>query len=86
MPRFLRVYGTSLLKTLWENEKLLVKSNFSLSHSVFYPFLESSTIFIKFKIVACKVFELGRVKNLSFGKGLKIFHFTVSVLDQKEVC
>ena len=26
------------LKTLWEREKLLVTSNFSLSHSVFYLF------------------------------------------------
>ena len=29
---------TSLLKTLWEEEKLLVTSNFSFSHSVFYQF------------------------------------------------
>ena len=34
-PWFLHVY---LLKTLWEKEKLLVMSNFSFSHSVFYPF------------------------------------------------
>ena len=34
-PWFLRVCSTSLLKTLWENEKLLVTSNFSFSHSVF---------------------------------------------------
>ena len=26
------------LKTLWEKEKLLVTSNFSFSHSVFYLF------------------------------------------------
>ena len=37
-PWFLRVCCTSLLKTLWEKEKLLVTSNFSFSHSVFYPF------------------------------------------------
>ena len=29
-------WETSLLKTLWEKEKLLVTSNFSFSHSVFY--------------------------------------------------
>ena len=34
-PLFLRVCSTSLLKTLWEKEKLLVTSNFSFSHSVF---------------------------------------------------
>ena len=49
-PWFLRVCSTSLLKTLWEKEKLLVTSNFSFSHSVFYPFGEPSAIFIKFKI------------------------------------
>ena len=32
------VWETSLLKTIWEKEKLLVTSNFSFSHSVFYPF------------------------------------------------
>ena len=35
---FLRVCSTSLLKTLGEKEKLLVTSNISFSHSVFYPF------------------------------------------------
>ena len=35
---FWRPWETSLLKTLWEKEKLLVKSNFSFSHSVFYLF------------------------------------------------
>ena len=67
----LSVYCTSLLKTLWEKEKLLVTSNFSFSHSVFYPFEELSTIFIKFEIVVCKFFQFGSVWNLSFGKGVK---------------
>ena len=35
---FWHPWKTSLLKTLWEKEKLLVMSNFSFSHSVFYPF------------------------------------------------
>ena len=35
---FLRVCSTGLLKTLWEKEKLLVTSNFSFSHSVFFTF------------------------------------------------
>ena len=34
---FWHPWETSLLKTLWEKEKLLVTSNFSFSHSVFYP-------------------------------------------------
>ena len=58
---FLRVCSTSLLKTLWEKEKLLVTSNFSIFHSVFYPFGELSAIFIKSKIVVCKLFQFGRV-------------------------
>ena len=35
---FWRPWETNLLKTLWKKEKLLVTSNFSFSHSVFYPF------------------------------------------------
>ena len=52
---FLRVCSTSLSKTLREMEKLLVTSNFSFSHSVFYPFGKFSAIFIKFEIVICKL-------------------------------
>ena len=37
-PWFLRVYCTSLLKTLWKRENLLVTSIFSIFHSVSYPF------------------------------------------------
>ena len=57
----LRVCSMSLLKTLWEKEKLLIMSNFSFSHSVFYPFGELSAIFIKSEIVVCKLFQFGRV-------------------------
>ena len=39
-PCILRVCSTSLLKTLWEKEQLLVTSNFSFSRSVFYLFRE----------------------------------------------
>ena len=42
-----------------EKEKLLVTSNFSFSHSVFYPFGEHFVTFITFKIVVCKLFEFG---------------------------
>ena len=35
-PWFLRVCSSSLFKTLWEKEKLLITSNFSFSHSIFY--------------------------------------------------
>ena len=48
--RFSRVCSTSLLKTLWVKEKLLVTSNFSFSYSVFYLLG-----------VVCKLFEFGKV-------------------------
>ena len=65
-PWFLRVCRVCLLKTLWEKEKLLVMSNFSFSHSVFYPFRERSAIFNKFEIVVCKLKFVvwGRVKSI----------------------
>ena len=69
-PWFLHVCSISLLKTLWEKEKLLITSNFSFYHSVFYLFEELSIIFIKFEIVVCQRFQFGIVKDLSFGKGL----------------
>ena len=59
-PWILRVCSTSLLKTLWEKEKLPVTSNFSFSHSVSYPSGEHSATFIKFQIVVCKLSESGR--------------------------
>ena len=68
-PLFSRVFSTSLLKTMWEKEKLLVTSNFSFSHSLFYPFGDPSRNFIKLSNV-CKLFQFGRVYNSSFGKGL----------------
>ena len=69
-PWFLRVCSTNLLKTQWEEEKLLVTSNFSFSHSVFCPFGTLSTIFIKYEIVVCKLFQFGQSEIMSFGKGL----------------
>ena len=47
-PLFLRLCSTSLLKTLWVKEKLLVG--------------EPYAIFIKFEIVVCKLFQFGRLK------------------------
>ena len=58
-PWYLRVWSTSLLKTLWEKEKLLVTSNFSFSPSVFYLYGELSVIFIKLETVVCKLFQFG---------------------------
>ena len=71
-PWFLHVWITSLLKTLWEKEKLLVTSNFSFYRSVFYPFGELTAVFIKFTIVVCNLYQFGRILQLSFGKGLTL--------------
>ena len=46
---------------MWEKEKLLKISSFCFSHIIFYPFVELSAIFIKFKIVVCKPFQFGIV-------------------------
>ena len=58
-PWFLRVCRKGLMKTLWEKEKFLIMSNFSFTHTVFYPNI--SAIFIKFEIVVCKLFQFGSV-------------------------
>ena len=68
-PWFLCVCSTSLLRTLWEKEKLLLTSNFSISHIVFYLFWELDAIFMKFEIVVRKVFESNICR---LGKGLKV--------------
>ena len=60
-PWFLGVCSASLLKTRWKKDKLLVTSNLSFSHSVFYLYRKLSAIFVKFKIVVCKLFQFGRV-------------------------
>ena len=54
-PWFLHVCSTGLLKTLKEQEKLLVMS-------IFYPFGKRYAIFIKFEIVVCIFFQYGSIK------------------------
>ena len=44
-----------------EKGEIAYKSNFSFSHSVFYPFGKLSAIFINFETVVCKLFRFGRV-------------------------
>ena len=63
-PLFLRVCSISLLKTLSEKEKLLVTSNFSFSHSVFYPFVELSPLF--HEVYKCRLQSLSNWKSLNF--------------------
>ena len=59
-PWFSHVCSRSRLKTLREKKKLLV----------FYASGELTAIVIKFEIVVRKLFQFGRVQNLSFVKGL----------------
>ena len=40
-----------------EKEKLLVTSNFSFSHGVFYPYGELTAISMKCEIGVCQLFE-----------------------------
>ena len=60
-PGFYVSTAQVFLKTLWEKEKLLIMSNFSFSHSVFYLFGELTSIFIKSEIVVSKLFQFGKV-------------------------
>ena len=62
-PWFLHVYGTSLLKTLWEKEKMLVTSIFSFSHSVSNSIKEINNHFTSIQFVVCKCFKFGHVQN-----------------------
>ena len=66
----LRVCSTSLLKTLWEKQKLLVTSNFSFSHSVFYLFRELSVLSFStnLKLSSSKSFNLDEAKICRLGK------------------
>ena len=80
-PWFLRVYSKNLLKTLWEKEKLLVTSNFSFSHSVFYPLRELSVISSNLKLSSANSFNLEESKMLSFGKGLNICMMHSQIFD-----
>ena len=43
---FWRVWERSLLKTLWEKEKMLVASIFSFSHNVFYTIKEKEKMLV----------------------------------------
>ena len=65
-PWFLRVCSTSLLKTLWEKEKLLVTSNFSFSHRVFYRNGDISASGIKFEIFVCKTLSKKSLKIVAW--------------------
>ena len=41
--------------------EIACNEQFLLSHGVFYPFEQLSSIFIKFEIVVCRLFQFGTV-------------------------
>ena len=78
---FWRVWERSLLKTLWEMEKLLIQailgkgeiactSNFSFSHNVFYSIKGRDYHFCYIQFVVCKCFQFGLVQISSCGNEL----------------
>ena len=69
-PLFLGVCSTSLLKTLWEKEKLLLKSNFSFSRSVFYCFENFLPFSSIQKFSSANSFSFGSLKVTNFSKTL----------------
>ena len=64
---FLCVCSVSLFKILSEEEKLLVTSNFSFSHRVFYYFLPFSS---NLELSSANSFSLEESKICRLGKGL----------------
>ena len=52
-PLFLHVCSTSTFENTEGKGEIALNEQFLLSHSVFYPFVEHSAIFIKFEIVEC---------------------------------
>ena len=63
-PWFLRVCSTSILRAMWENEKLLVKSNFSFFPHCFLPFWR--TFLHSNQIQNCRPQTLSVCKSLEF--------------------
>ena len=68
-PWVLRVCSTCPLKIMWEKEKLLITSNFSFSHIVFYPFGELSAAYSKFGNCRLPTLSLEESKLCCVGKG-----------------
>ena len=58
-PDFLQPSEGSLLKTLWEMEKMLETVIFSFSHNVFYPSIHNFHFLTQIYFVVCKCFQFG---------------------------
>ena len=55
----------AFLKTLWENEKMLVTSIFFYSHNVFNFIKDKNHYFGKFSFVFCKCIQFGLAVTLT---------------------
>ena len=78
-PWFLRVCSTSLLKTLWEKEKLLLTSNFSLFKMCFLPVLRILPFSPNLELSSANSFSLeeSNIRHMGknyFGKELTHSH------------
>ena len=73
-PFFLRVCSISLLKTLWEKEKMLLMINITFSYSFFYPFGKFSTIFINLKIIVCSLLLWKSIKFVVWERINPVLH------------
>ena len=70
---FWRVWKRSLLKTLWEKEKLLVQA-ISPFHTLYSTLSKTEIIiFVTFNLSSANAFNLDQSKILSIGKGLSPF-------------
>ena len=77
-PLILRVCSGSLLKTLWEKEKLLVTSNFSFSHSFFSTHLENFSPFsLNLKLSSAKSLSLEE-SNICLGEEFRVKCYTLA--------
>ena len=75
---FWRVWERSLLKKLWEKEKLLVQAISPFPTIFFYSIKGRNYHFCYIQFVVCKCFQFGLVKILSCGKGLPIIKAMIS--------
>ena len=74
IPTFNTCENRKLLKTLWEKEKMLVTSIFSISHNVFYSSQMRIQIFYWNLFCCLQMLSIWiSLKNLSFGKELNSF-------------
>ena len=80
-PVFLRVYGTSLLKTLWEKEKMQVASIFSYSHSVFYSTKEKN----QHSICRLRMLSIWSCQNSAVWERVKMSSAICFNLDQTKI-